>query len=134
MRIVAPIPQKGGLSILKKRFFFVKRKKSSKTEKLKNFQKYAKISNTPFDQRSLICREVWVPGGSRIPKNPNCLKNGKFHLRRKNSKVQKYAKNSDTPFDQRFLIHRKAWFPLVLQAKSAKTKIGAILDQSVANI
>ena len=34
--------------------FFETRKKSSKTQKLKNFLKYAKISDTPFDQRSLI--------------------------------------------------------------------------------
>ena len=39
----------------------INRKKSSKTQKLKNIQKYAKISNTPFDQRSLIHREAWFP-------------------------------------------------------------------------
>ena len=38
-----------------------KRKKSSKTQKLKNVQGYAKISDTPFDQRSLIHREAWFP-------------------------------------------------------------------------
>ena len=30
-------------------------------QKLKNVQKYAKISDTPFDQRSLINREAWFP-------------------------------------------------------------------------
>ena len=30
-------------------------------QKLKNVQRYAKISNTPFDQRSLIHREAWFP-------------------------------------------------------------------------
>ena len=40
---------------------FEKRKKSFKTQKLKNVQRYAKISDTPFDQRSLIHREVWFP-------------------------------------------------------------------------
>ena len=30
-------------------------------QKLKNVQKYAKISDTPFDQRSLIHREAWFP-------------------------------------------------------------------------
>ena len=40
---------------------FEKQKKSSKTQKLKNVQKYAKISNTLFDQRSLIHREAWFP-------------------------------------------------------------------------
>ena len=39
--------------------FFEKRKKSSKTQKLKNVWRYAKISNKPFDQRSLIHREAW---------------------------------------------------------------------------
>ena len=41
--------------------FFEKRKKSSKTQKLKNVQRYAKISDIPFDQRSLIHREAWFP-------------------------------------------------------------------------
>ena len=30
-------------------------------QKLKNVQKYAKISATPFNQRSLIHREAWFP-------------------------------------------------------------------------
>ena len=41
--------------------FFEKRKKSSKTQKLKNVQRYAKISGMPFDQRSLIHRQAWFP-------------------------------------------------------------------------
>ena len=41
--------------------FFEKLKKSSKMQKLKNVQRYAKISDTPFDQRSLIHREAWFP-------------------------------------------------------------------------
>ena len=41
----------------KKPNFFEKRKKSSKTQKLKNVQRYAKISDTPFDQSSLIHRK-----------------------------------------------------------------------------
>ena len=52
------------------------RKKSSKKQNLTNV-KYAKISDTPFDQRSLIHWEEWLLGGQRIPKNPNCLKNKK---------------------------------------------------------
>ena len=36
-------------------------KKSSKTQKLKNFQKKAKICDTPFAQRSLIHQEAWFP-------------------------------------------------------------------------
>ena len=50
--------------------FFEKRKKSFKTQKLKNVSRYAKISDTPFDQKSLIHREAWLPGGPRIPKHP----------------------------------------------------------------
>ena len=61
MRIVAPIPQQGGPRIPKKPTFFEKRKKSSKTQKLKNAQRYANISDMPFDQRSLIHREAWFP-------------------------------------------------------------------------
>ena len=30
-------------------------------QKLKNVQRYSKISDTPFDQRSLIHREAWFP-------------------------------------------------------------------------
>ena len=66
-------------------FFWKTEKKTSKKQKLK----YAKISNTPFDQRSLIHREAWFPGGPRIPKNPNCLKNGKSHPKCKNSKMSR---------------------------------------------
>ena len=40
---------------------FEKRNKSSQTQKLKNLQKYAKINDTPFAQRSLIHREAWFP-------------------------------------------------------------------------
>ena len=64
--------------------FFEKRKKSSKTQKLKNVYRYVKISDTPFDQRSLIHREAWFLGGPRIPKNPIFLKNGKNQPKRKN--------------------------------------------------
>ena len=53
----------------KTRFFLEKRKKSPKTQKLRNVQKYDKISDMPFDQRSLIHREAWFPGGPRIPQN-----------------------------------------------------------------
>ena len=41
--------------------FFEKQKKSSKTQKLKKVQRYANISDRPFDQRSLIHREAWFP-------------------------------------------------------------------------
>ena len=43
----------------------------------------------PFDQRSLIHREAWFPGGPRIPKNQMFLKNGKNHPKRKNSKTSR---------------------------------------------
>ena len=41
--------------------FFEKRKKSPKTQKIRNVQKYDKISDTPFDQRSLIHWESQFP-------------------------------------------------------------------------
>ena len=65
--------------------FFEKQKKPSKMQKLKNILKYAKISDTPFDQRSLIHREAWFPGGPRIPKYPIF-----FEKRKKSSKTQKF--------------------------------------------
>ena len=49
-----------------------------------------KISNTPFDQRSLIHREVWFPDGPRIPQNLNYLKNRKKIIQ--NAKTQKRLK------------------------------------------
>ena len=61
MRIVATIPHQGGPRITENPFFFEKRKKSSKTQKLKNVQRYANSSDMPFDQRSLIHREAWFP-------------------------------------------------------------------------
>ena len=67
----------------KKPDFAEKRKKSSKTQKLKNVQKYAKISDMPFDQRSLIHWKAWFRDGPRIPQNPIFLKNGKNHQKRK---------------------------------------------------
>ena len=105
MRIVAPMPQKGGPRIPQNPIFFEKRKKSSKTQKLKNVQKYAKISDMPFDQRSLIHREAWFSGGPRIPQNLIFLKNGKIIQNAKTQVVQRNAKISDTPFDQSSLIH-----------------------------
>ena len=95
--------------------FFEKRKKSPKTQKLRNVQKYDKISDTPFNQRSLIHREAWFPPcfvGQRIPQTGFF-----FEKRKKSSKteklknVQKYTKISETPFDKRALIHREVWFP-----------------------
>ena len=91
---------------------FFKAEKSSKTQKIKTVQKYAKISDLPFDQRSLIHREAWFLGGPRVPQNPIFLKNGKKPSKTQKLKnVQRYAKISDTPFDQRSLIHLEVWFP-----------------------
>ena len=90
MRIVAQIPQWGGARIpqnpifLKNRIFFL-----SKTQKLGNLQKYAKIRNTPFNPRFLSHRRAWFPCGPRIPKNPNFLKNRKNHPKHKNSKMSR---------------------------------------------
>ena len=85
MRIVAPIPQYGGPRIPHNPIFLKNRKNHQKHKNSKNLQKYDKISDTPFDQRSLIHREAWFPGGPRIPKNPMFLKNGKNHPKRKKS-------------------------------------------------
>ena len=112
MQIVAPIPQQCGPRIPKNPFFLKNGKRSSKTQKLKNVWKYAKISDTPFDQRSLIHREAWFLGGPRIPKNPFFFEKQKTSPKTQKLKnVQRYAKISDTPFDQKSLIHREAWFP-----------------------
>ena len=71
-----------------------------------------KISVTAFDQRSVIHREAWFPGGPRIPKNPFFFEKWKKPSKKQKLKnVWRYAKISDTPFDQRSLIHREAWFP-----------------------
>ena len=84
MRIVAPIPQQGGPRLPKKTDFFEKRKISSKTQKIKYDQKYAKISKMPFNQRSLIHREAWFPCGPRIPQHLIF-----FEKRKKSQKTQK---------------------------------------------
>ena len=57
---------------------FEKQEKSSKMEKLKNVQKYAKISDTPFDQTSLIHREAWFPTGFVRKNQPKNYKKGDF--------------------------------------------------------
>ena len=69
--------------------FFEKWKKSSKTQKLKNVLKYAKISDRPFDQRSQIHREAWFLGGPRIPKNPIFLEKQKKSPKTQNSKTSR---------------------------------------------
>ena len=73
----------------KTQFFFL-RKKTQKTQKkkTKNVNKYAKICDMPFEQRSLIHWEACFPGGPRILKNPNF-----FEKRRKLSKTEKTQKN-----------------------------------------
>ena len=55
---------------------------------LKNVYEYAKISDTPFDQSSLIHREVWFPlyyHVTMLPKNPIFLKKEIFF---QNAKLQ----------------------------------------------
>ena len=110
MRIVAPMPQEGGPRIPKNPIFL----KNGKNHQKRNVQKYEKISDTPFDKRSLIHREAWFPPcfvGQRIPQNPFFLKKRKKSSKAQELKnVEKYAKISDIPFDQRSLIHREAWF------------------------
>ena len=72
--------------------FFEIRKKSPKTQKLRNVQKYDKNSDTPFDQRFLIHREAWFPPcfvGQRKHQNQIFVKNGKNQPKRKNSKTSR---------------------------------------------
>ena len=84
------MPQEGGPRIPKNPIFFLKQKKSPKTQKLRNVQKFDKISDMPFDQRSLIHREAWFPPcfvGQRIPQNPIFF--GKTEKIIQNAKTQK---------------------------------------------
>ena len=104
--------------------FFEKRKKSFQMQKLKKIQKYAKISDTPFDQRSLIHREAWFPGGPRIPQNLIILKNGKNHLKRKNSKTSRdMPKLAIRPLTRVLLSIGKRGFHHVLLGKISKKKL-----------
>ena len=107
MRIVAPIPCP---RIHKNPNFLTNGKIFQNIKKLKNIQKYAKISATPIDQRSLIHREVWFPGGPRRPKKTI------FFLWKKSSKTPKLKKSRNMPKlvihpSIRALIHREAQFP-----------------------
>ena len=70
----------------------VTEKNHPKRKNSKNVQKYDNISDTPFDQRSLIHGEAWFPPcfvGPRIPQNPIFLKNKKNQPKRKNSKTSR---------------------------------------------
>ena len=71
-----------------------------------------------FDQRSLIHRKAWFPGGPRIPKKPNCLKN-----RRKNAKNSKTSRNMPKFAIRNTLIHREAWFPPCFVRQNPPKKI-----------
>ena len=133
MWIVAPMPQESGPRIPQNPIFWengknhLKRKKSSKTQKLKNVQKYANISNTPFNQRSLIHREAWFPGGPRIPKNPIFLKTEKII---QNAKTQKRLPEVSSPLGS-------VVFTMFSKAKSAKNKTffcAAIFDHLKKNV
>ena len=109
MQIIALIPQQGGPRIPKNPNFLKSGKKSSKTQNLKNVKKYAKISETPLNQRSLIHREACY----HVTQKPEFFEKCKnsFKTKQKLKNVQKYAKVSDTPIDQRSLIHWEVWFP-----------------------
>ena len=72
-----------------KPIIFEKRKKISKTQKLKNVQKYAKISDLLFEQRSLI---HWVSGWTKNTQNPDF-----FEKRIKSSKTQNSKMSRDLP-------------------------------------
>ena len=85
----------------------------------------------PFNQRLLIHREAWFPGGPRIPINPIFLKNGKNHQKCKNSKMSRdMSKLALRPLTWS-LIHREAWFPSCFVRQNQKKKeknCAAILD------
>ena len=51
----------GGPRIPQNPIFLKNGKNHPKRKKIKNVLRYAKISDMPFDQRSLIHREVWFP-------------------------------------------------------------------------
>ena len=90
--------------------FVEKRKESFKTQKLKNIKKYAKISDTPFDQKPLIHREEWFPGEPGIPK-----KKIFFFFTEKiiqNAKMSRdMLKLAIRPSTRRPLIVWEVWFP-----------------------
>ena len=66
----------GGPKIPKNLNCLKKRKKSSKTQKLKNV--YANNSDSPFDLRSLINQEAWFPPCFVGQNQPKKKKNGDF--------------------------------------------------------
>ena len=68
----------GGPRIPKNPIFLKNGKTHPKRKNSKKVQRYAKISDTAFDQRSLIHRQAWFPGGPRIPQNQIFLKNRKI--------------------------------------------------------
>ena len=92
--------------------FFEKRKKSPKTQKLRNVQKYDKISDTLIDQRSLIHREAWFPPcfvGQRIPLKPIFFEKKKKIIQ--NAKTQKRLEICQ---NQRYALRpevSEVWFP-----------------------
>ena len=102
--------------------FFEKQTKLSKTQKLKNVYKYAKISDTSFDQRSLIRREAWFLGGPRISKNQIFLKNGINHQKRKTSKTSRDMPKLAIHPSTRGLSGRVV-STMFCKAKSAKKKL-----------
>ena len=59
---------------------------------LRNVQKYDKISNTPFDQRSLIHREAWFPP-CFVGQNPIFLKAEKIIQNAKTQKLLEICQN-----------------------------------------
>ena len=93
MQIVAPMPQEGGPRIPQNQIFLKKGKNHPKRKNSKNVYKYAKISDTLFDQRSLIHREAWFPGGPRIPQNPIFLKTEKIIQNAKTQKCLEICQN-----------------------------------------
>ena len=99
----------GGPRIPNNPIFFRKNgKKSPKTQKLKNVQRYAKISDTPFVQRSLIHREVWF-----LP----CF------VRQNQPKKQTFLRRYFRPLPNKKISNLRPLLPLLFPKDSESIKI-----------
>ena len=130
MRIAIPIPQQGGPRIPQNPIFLKNGKKSLNTQKLKNVQKYAKISDTPFDQRSLSIGKRGFRVDQEHPKTQIFLKTEKIIQNAKTQKCleicqnQRYALQPEVSNTSGSVVST-----MFCKAKSAKKKIcAAILD------
>ena len=112
MRIVAPIPQQGRPRIHKKPNFFEKHKKIIQNAKTQNVQRYANISDIPFDQRCLIHREAWFPPCFVRQNQPKKTFLGAI-LDRFQTKMFKSETTSFITFPQGFRISKNIGHPIL---------------------